>query len=235
MVTGSDKVTGSELATSESAEVIVFTAYQRPRTRGYTFDVLIDGVKCGRIHSGSFQTFQVEPGVHMVEIHQGKMTARADNVETVAGPPSLLVAGIGTELSDVSTSGGAPKKIWVELCSSVSQLPKCCIPLTSPTGKSQSLEQGRRNALIAAILMQLVALLLLVLGIAIIVGALSHAPGYQLGGLLLAATGLWVTFRMVKVFRLIISQWRWPFPDWRAESKSEAMAEWKRWIHDPES
>ena len=90
------------------------------------------------------------------------------------------------------------------------------------------------NALVAAVLMQLVALSVLVFGIAIVVGAFSHAVGHQLAGLILAAIGVWVTFRMVKVFRLIITQWNWPFPDWRAESKSEAMNEWKRWTREPQ-
>ena len=149
----------------------------------------------------------------------GESPGQAITVDVRPGKEQYILVGRNVGGKDARTDSGRVLK--VALVADRSDLPRCAIPELSPNGTRQTLERGRRNAIMAAVFLVLLAAGLFTNGVL----SISRAPetgNFSIAvGVITALIGIFLGWKIFPGIRLLWNQRHWPFEDWRVESKGD--------------
>jgi len=203
----------------------VFRTYPAPKQSWRAWKVSLDNRHHHKLRAAGFVIIPVAPGKHNVSVRTRSGRTKSLEVNATDGRTTWILAGDRPASTDLWNEDlGGP---FVRCCTSREALPRSSIPLTSPSGRRQSLRVGRRNAKLALSLLVLVNLAI-VAG-AILLFALGTSGGHAIGGFILLVVAAFLAWKLRPGFRLLRNQRGWPLEDWRVDRHGDEQKEWQRW------
>jgi len=143
------------------AQIFVFRSYPAPGQSWRSWTIDLDGKRSCAIGGGGSCVISTSPGVHELRVQSGHLVSESLTIDaTERQPIAVLAKGVPVQQDAQIVA------ITMTVVQSMEGLPRSCVPLFAPGGRTQSLAEGRRRAVLAGAILAVFSLVLIGAGIA---------------------------------------------------------------------